>query len=100
MQNREAPPALAACASASTDVEVHQLLGLHAGVEFCRLRTVGAVFRAATGFDRQQSRNLHLGGIEILAVNLCGAEHQFWERQCKQRPHFFARPVVPKDIQG
>ena len=41
-----------------------------AGVEFRRLRAIGAVLRAAAGLDRQQGRNLHLGRIEILPMHL------------------------------
>ena len=74
----------------------HQLLGFDAGVVLRRLRAIGAVFRAATGLDRQQGRDLHLGRIEILPVDLGGAEHQFRERQREQRPDLLAGPVVPQ----
>ena len=46
-------------------VDAHQLLGLDAGRVFRALRTIGAVFRAAAGLDREQRRDLHLGGIEM-----------------------------------
>ena len=55
-------------------VEAHQLLGLDAGVVFRALRAIGAVLRAAAGLDRQQRRDLHLGGVEILPVQRSAPE--------------------------
>ena len=72
----------------------HQLLGLDAGVVLRRLRTIGAVLRAAAGLDRQQCRDLHLGRVEMRAVRLRRAEHQFGERKREQRPHLGAGPVM------
>ena len=77
-------------------VERHQLLGTHAGVVARALRAIGAILRTAAGLDRQQRRNLHFGGIEILPVRALRPEHQLRERQVEQRTHLFARPVVAR----
>src|SRR5687768_18092603 len=47
----------------------HQLLCLDAGGKMGTLRTIGAVFSAAAGFDGEQRADLHLVGIEVLAVD-------------------------------
>jgi hypothetical protein len=64
------PVAGLARALAITLVGVHQLLGLHAGLEVGRLAAIAAVLGAAAGLDRQQLRQLHLGGVEPAAVHV------------------------------
>ena len=75
-------------------IDAHQFLRLDAGVVVHALRTIGAVFRAAAGLDRDQRRHLHLGGIEVQAMNLLRAKDQFGKRKLEQRAHLLARPVV------
>ncbi len=77
-------------------LEAHQFFGRDAGVVFHRLRAIGAVLRAAAGLDRQQRRNLHFGGVEILPVHLRGAEQQFREWQRKKGGDLRPRPVVAR----
>jgi hypothetical protein len=67
--------------------------GLDAGVVAYRLRAVAAVFLAAAGLDRQQRRQLHLVGVEVLAVDLLGAEDQVVEGQLEQRSHIVQGPA-------
>jgi hypothetical protein len=59
-----------------------------------RLRAIAAVLFATTGLDRQQSRQLHFVGIEVLAVDLLGAEDQVVEGQLEQRGHGADRPAL------
>jgi hypothetical protein len=75
-------------------IEVHQLFRPDAGRVAGGLRAIGAVLRAAAGLDREQRRNLHLGRIEVEAVNALRAEDQFRERQREQFAHVGLRPVV------
>ena len=57
-------------------VGAHQLLRLDAGVVARGLRAVAAIFRAATGLDRQQRGQLDILRIEVLAMHLLGAPEQ------------------------
>ena len=77
-------------------IKIHQLLGFDAGVEFRRLRAIGAIFRAAAGLDRQQCRDLDLGGVEVFAMNLRRTKNQFRERKREQVSHLFVGPVVSR----
>ena len=94
MQNRLAPDALAARAASTHRSAAHELFGIDTGVVVNALRTIGAVFRAAAGLDREQRRDLHLARIEVLAMNALGTEQQLGERQREQRAHVGAGPVV------
>ena len=58
------------------------------------LRTIGTIFRAPAGLDRQQGRDLDLVGVEMRAVDRLGLENQVVERQPVEREHFVLRPVV------
>ena len=90
MQKRVAPCVLGARArrrsTASSSISFSRL---DAGVVARRLRAVAAVLRAAAGLDRQQRRQLHRVGREVLAVHLLRAEQQVVERQRRTapRPH-------------
>ncbi len=66
MQKRLAPAGFRRARLGEHGVERHQLFRAHAGLVVRALRAIGAVLRAAAGLDRQQRRNLHLGGFEIL----------------------------------
>ena len=72
----------------------HQFLRLYAGVVARRLRAIRAVFRAATGLDRQQGGHLYRIRIVVLAMHRVRAMQQLVERQREQRDHFGAGPVV------
>ena len=50
----------------------------------CRLRAVGAVFRATAGFDGEQGGKLDFARVEVLAVDFGGLENEVEERQSKQ----------------
>src|SRR5262249_14152174 len=75
----------------------HQLFRLDRRLVMRALGTIGAVFRAAAGLDRDQSGNLHLGGIEVQAVNALRAEDEFGEGKLEQPAHLCTRPVVTDD---
>src|SRR6476646_9267076 len=78
----------------------HQLFRLDAGVVVHALGTIGTVLRATAGLDREQGGNLHLGGIEMAAVNALGVKDQLGERKREQRPHLVPRPVVADDAEA
>ncbi len=78
-------------------VEAHQLFRLDRRLVVGALGAVGAVFRAAAGLDRDEGRNLHLGGIEMQAMNALRAKDQFGKGKLEQRAHLTARPVVTDD---
>jgi hypothetical protein len=61
LQKGLAPVSRAARAALSTAAERHRPFRAHAGFVARAFRTIGAVFRAAAGFDRQLGRNLHRG---------------------------------------
>jgi len=58
------------------------------------LRAVFTVFGASAGFDRQQGADLHLVGVEVLAMYGLRRKHQIAERLIKQAQYFFFTPVV------
>src|SRR5262249_44738627 len=96
MQNREAPPALAARASAST---ASRSISFSAFTPVSNLRRRGKkrpVPGATAGLDRKQRGNLDFGRIEIVAVHLRGTKYQFGKWQGKERAHLFPRPVVAR----
>ena len=62
-------------------IYIHHLLFAQIGVVVCRLRTVGAVFGAAAGFDGEQGGELDFARIEVLAVDFGGLENEVKERQ-------------------
>ena len=94
MQKRLAPARLAVRASASTASSVISFSGFDAGIVMRALRTIAAVLRATAGLDRQQRGHLHLGRVEVHAMDALRAEHQLRERQREQRAQLLARPVV------
>mgnify|MGYP000570668898 CR=1 FL=1 len=57
-------------------VHFHQFVRFQTGVIACRLRTIGAVFGATAGFDREQRGDLHLIRIEMRAVHAAVARGQ------------------------
>jgi hypothetical protein len=66
-------------------LHIHQFACLHAGVVVHRLRTIGAVFTATAGFDRQQRRQFKLAGIKVLTMNYLRAVQQIGKRQIEKR---------------
>jgi hypothetical protein len=59
-----------------------------------RLRAVTAIFRTATGLDREQGADLHFGRVEVRTMHAAGAVQQFREGQVEKRADFLAAPVV------
>src|SRR5207253_8915431 len=78
-------------------VEMHELLRFHAGLVSRALGTVGAILRTAAGLDGEKRGNLHLGGIEVQAVNALRAKYQLGKWKRKERAHLRARPVMAND---
>src|SRR5690606_5822676 len=74
-------------------LDLHERLGLQAGVEADALRAVGAVLRASAGLDRKQGADLHLVRIEMLAMYALRMKHEVGERQRKQRTNFVQSPI-------
>ena len=65
-----------------------QFFFFQTGVVVTGLRTIFAIFRASTGFDRQQRRDLHAIGVEMRAVHRLRLEQQVIEGLNEQRFDF------------
>ena len=72
----------------------HQGFLAQPGVIMRALRTVGAVLGTGTGLDAQQAGNLHLVGIEMLAMHGLSLKQQIIERLLQQRHRLRHGPVV------
>ena len=73
----------------------HQGFARAFGLVVGRLRAIGAIFRAAAGFDGKQAGELNLIGRVMGAVDRLGPVDQIEERRGDQRLDFFACPVMP-----
>ncbi len=76
------------------EVKVHQLARLQPDIMMGRLRAVTAVFGAAAGLDRQQRRELNIGGVEVRAVDLLGLPEQIGQGLIEQGFDALWRPDV------
>ena len=59
-----------------------------------RLRAIGAIFGAATGFDAQERALLNLRGVPIHAMDGAGFVHEFVEGKLVNVGNLFFGPVV------
>ena len=59
-----------------------------------RLRTIGAVFRAAAGFDREQAGELNIAGAVMGPVNRLRVGNQIEQRRFENLEHLVDGPIV------
>ena len=71
---------------------LHQRFALGFGLIARRLRAIAAILGTAPGLDRNQSRTLHLVGIEILSMHLLCTKQQIHQRQLVERLNLGNRP--------
>ncbi len=70
-----------------------QLGGRKLGAIARGLRTIGAIFGTAAGFDAEQLGTLHLIGIKVLSMHRLGAKQQIHKGKVVDGVCLFAGPV-------
>jgi hypothetical protein len=64
------------------------------------LRTIGAILRAAAGFDAEEARLLDVADVVKMPVNAVRLCDQIEQRQIVYRDNLIRGPIVPKGRAG